>query len=411
MSVTLTKPAGCLQCPYFSIGKGFVPDLIPPGCEILLQGEAPGETEVREKRPFCGGAGNYLVALTRRAGLLSPLTAKESEADLGIPERLLRKHKIGLANVLRCQPPKNHYPVGKLKTQSEACCRQYDKPLPALRVVVTLGQHAFKLWTKAKKGGITLWRGSVLPITTTDPTAPGVESPWGGPGAICSWSPVTTLHRWVRNWSALPAVPVSAPSSVWLVPTLHPAALMRSPKGWPDVVGDLEKAKQIRDEGWEPPLVRPVLLHSVEAVKTMLPWLAKQSKPTKPVICDIENTTKRYPVIECVGFSIEAPTGFTLPLTRISGEAYWTPSEFMHVEKALQKFFSTAYVGFHHGMHDVPILERDFGPIKRWVFDSCYLHAACYGELSHKLSYVQSVFSPYPQHKTLMKLDDDKGVK
>ena len=33
---------------------------------------------------------------------------------------------VCIANTIRCRPPGNKYPIGKLRTVAEHCCRQYD---------------------------------------------------------------------------------------------------------------------------------------------------------------------------------------------------------------------------------------------------------------------------------------------
>jgi len=77
----------------------------------------------------------------------------------------------------------------------------------------------------------------------------------------------------------------------------------------------------------------------------------------------------------------------------------------------MAEFFASAYVLFQHGMHDVDIIEKRVGQVRRWVADLCYLHAAAYGELKHNLGYIGSTWTNYPQHKTLGKISEEEAEK
>lgn len=87
----------CLRCPQFA-GSNVVKASPCRKGGILIVGEAPGTDENREQRGFVGKAGSNLRDLLLDAGL--------SNADFGV------------ANVCRCQPPKNRKPK---RQEMEAC--------------------------------------------------------------------------------------------------------------------------------------------------------------------------------------------------------------------------------------------------------------------------------------------------
>lgn len=108
MTGVSSKPDLCKDCPYYSIGAGFVADEYPSGePKIAMWLEAPGADEILYGRPLWGKAGK----LWERQ-LLEPLGLARSD--------------ILIVNTLRCRPPGNKYPIGKLRKEVEIKCRQYD---------------------------------------------------------------------------------------------------------------------------------------------------------------------------------------------------------------------------------------------------------------------------------------------
>ncbi|MCX7857810.1 MAG: uracil-DNA glycosylase [Deltaproteobacteria bacterium] len=90
--------------------------------DIMFIGEAPGEEEDREGRPFVGKAGRLLTRLMEDAGL--------------------KREESYICNVLKCRPPNNRDPE---KDEIEACkyflFQQINFVKP--KVIVTLGRHAY----------------------------------------------------------------------------------------------------------------------------------------------------------------------------------------------------------------------------------------------------------------------------
>ncbi len=105
------KPPGCLTCAYHLIGNGFCPDLLPPDPIIGFFLEAPGETEIQERKPLTGRAGKLWV--------------KRLVEKLGY-----KREDVFIGNTLRCRPNTdgvaNKYPLGDMARKAERACRQYD---------------------------------------------------------------------------------------------------------------------------------------------------------------------------------------------------------------------------------------------------------------------------------------------
>lgn len=130
----LEKPPSCVGCPLHEKGRGFVPDSIVENPDYVFIGEAPGENEIEQGKPFVGQAGavlkNWLIWT--------------------IPELRLayEKKKISICNTLRCLPPEiqgRAYPRGAEKEASEQHCSQYNN-LGSAKTVVLFGESAQRRW-------------------------------------------------------------------------------------------------------------------------------------------------------------------------------------------------------------------------------------------------------------------------
>lgn len=202
----IPKPEFCKNCPINHVTGlfdnkgnlvdstvGYVPPLIPEGATELWIGEAAGDHESEQGKPFVGGAGAWLDSLCRSGKI--------------------DRRKIGIVNTIGCRPPANIYPTdAKWNATDRAagrdavryCYEHHCRPAVQNRDwvrIVTLGDHALQAVTDKK--GALIWRGSALPLK-------------GGPD--------------------MP--PNRAPK---VMPTLHPAYLMRQAALFGVVVGDLKR--------------------------------------------------------------------------------------------------------------------------------------------------------------------------
>jgi uracil-DNA glycosylase family 4 len=149
----LDKPLQCYGCPLSLKTEGFVP-FEDVGSKYLLVGEAPGQDEAHFGRPFVGGAGAWLNNMLRIA-----------------------KHPRGewcALNTILCRPPQNVYPTDPncqwcSRTEGERgvreCWERHVRPIVMgrqWRKILALGGRALTALTG--RVGIELWRGSPLPL-------------------------------------------------------------------------------------------------------------------------------------------------------------------------------------------------------------------------------------------------------
>ncbi len=138
---------GCTKCNLAKTRKNVVPGEGDPNARLVFVGEAPGEDEDIQGRPFVGRAGKLLDQLIGRIGL--------------------GRNEVYICNVLKCRPPNNRDP----EPDEIAACKDYltaQLNLIKPKVICTLGRHAYNtLFGVDEKitrirGKLTLYNGTNL---------------------------------------------------------------------------------------------------------------------------------------------------------------------------------------------------------------------------------------------------------
>ena len=119
----IQRQAGeCTACPLSATRKHVVFGEGDVRARLVFVGEAPGEEEDLQGRPFVGRAGKLLDQLIERTGL--------------------RRREVYICNVLKCRPPQNRDP----DPREVAACIDYLRAQLRIvnpRVICTLGRHAY----------------------------------------------------------------------------------------------------------------------------------------------------------------------------------------------------------------------------------------------------------------------------
>jgi len=120
-----------------------------PDAEVVFVGEAPGEEEDLQGRPFVGAAGKLLDRIIEAMGF--------------------RREDVFIANVLKCRPPANRTPKPQ---EVEACQHFLMEQLRAIspKIIVSLGSVATNALLGSQqsitriRGQMTQWEGvAVMP--------------------------------------------------------------------------------------------------------------------------------------------------------------------------------------------------------------------------------------------------------
>jgi DNA polymerase len=111
----------CNACALSQKRTRVVPGEGPSTISVMFIGEAPGEQEDRQGRPFVGPAGQFLNELLAAAGL--------------------RRETVFITNVVKCRPPANREP---LPGEIEACSLYLERQVALLKpkAIVTLGRYS-----------------------------------------------------------------------------------------------------------------------------------------------------------------------------------------------------------------------------------------------------------------------------
>lgn len=111
----------CTKCRLCETRKKAVPGEGSKTAKLMFVGEAPGEQEDVQGRPFVGAAGKLLTELLASIGL--------------------RREDVYITNIVKCRPPNNRPPR---KDESAACRPYLDRQLALIHpsVICPMGNSA-----------------------------------------------------------------------------------------------------------------------------------------------------------------------------------------------------------------------------------------------------------------------------
>lgn len=186
LSALNTDAQSCTKCGLHEGRNTVVFGVGNQNADLMFVGEAPGADEDRQGEPFVGRAGQLLTKI--------------------IEAMQLTRDDVYIANVLKCRPPDNRNPVpDEVETCSPYLIRQIELIQP--KVIVALGSFAGKMLLDTNMS-ISALRGRLHPYA---------------------------LDRQSDN------TPV-------VMPTYHPAYLLRNPNAKRDVWEDMKKVIEFLDE-------------------------------------------------------------------------------------------------------------------------------------------------------------------
>jgi len=150
-----SEVVACTKCRLCETRRNAVPGEGSGNAKVVFVGEAPGEQEDIQGRPFVGAAGKLLTELLAGVGM--------------------RREEVYITNIAKCRPPKNRPP----RKDEVAACKPYLERQFALikpRVVCPMGNSAIQPLMDPEKGvtelhGITFEEGGVTYFPMYHPAA------------------------------------------------------------------------------------------------------------------------------------------------------------------------------------------------------------------------------------------------
>lgn len=326
----------------------------------MLVGEAPGEQEVLKRAPFMGASGSTLDGMLHEAGIM--------------------RSECFITNVARERPPENDISSWIAKTKKEVTPEMVvmrDKYVRQVvlkgaellwqeismvkpNVIVAFGNVA--LWALTGKWGIKSWRGSLLQADASN---------------------FVSLSTDLR--SASPKV----------IPTYHPAYIMRDWSARAITVQDLRRARgHIAVAGsvirtHYDFVVRPIFPQVMEFLNEVLAKL--ELEPTT-ISCDLET---RGGHIACVGISLDKVRALCIPLMCVERPTgYWNEDEEFGILQLLQRVLThpNARVVGQNFIYDTQYFIRHYGYAPRFERDTMLGHHSVFCLLPKGLDYISSMY-------------------
>jgi uracil-DNA glycosylase len=366
--------------------------------ELMLVGEAPGEEEERQGRPFVGASGQELRRLMSEAGLASDSY---------------------LTNVFRTRPPANdltHFTMNSKSWLAAKSSLPLAQPLPPMRsgsssmyllptfypelkrlaeeirtckpnLILCLGNTA--LWALTGRQNISAVRGAVATISPTAPVS-----------LLCGGTPDASAANLI---------------GLKILPTFHPAAVLRQWDLRTIVLADFLKA---RAQAAFPEIRRPerhieiIERHQLDILEHYAKFLT-----AGPLAVDVET---RRGQITCIGFAQSSAYGVVVPFVSKMKDHYWpTVKEECEALRLVRDILHHPCPKvFQNGLYDLHYIWRTWhiAP-SNCRYDTMLRHHAEYPELQKSLGFMGSIYTNEAswklmraagsKHDTAFKSDDD----
>lgn len=318
-----------------------VPSAGPLEARIMIVGEAPGETEEQRGRPFVGASGYLLDQMCHEAGIL--------RSDCYVTNVVKYRPKGNdISHFLsekECGSWKRHSVSGLwLSPEAQEGVAELESEIARLQpnVIVALGNIPLTILTA--KRGIGNYRGSVM----------------------------------------------AASGSSKVVPTYHPAAILRNyPWRW-DAVQDLRRAKS---ESLYPEVRKPEWrFHLSPTLNEVLAFLSRLGES---VVCDIETRRRQ---ITCVGVGDSKNEAMCIPIFGEGGSYWRTVEEEFLVVRALLNALTKRKVINQNFIYDAFYIAALWGRKIIPVFDTMIAQGVLFPGFPKALDYLASLHCQYYEY-------------
>lgn len=333
-----------------------VPSIGPKDATIMVVGEAPDVDEVAKGKPFVGYSGQLLDSLLAGVGVA--------------------RSDVFLTNVCKERPPKNDISVWlpATKVGQEALMAEgqgtsvkgrivhphiatgYAELLQEIenvrpRLIIALGNTA--LWATTGLTGIASWRGSTLEYDSLS-------------------------HHCI------------------VVPTYHPAVVLRQYSLLPVVKQDLRRAMDTRKRGIPKPIWNFTVRPTFWQVETCLRRLLEQAHSSPLLLsCDIET---RLSHTTCLGIAWTQVDALCIPfVSSEKPEGYWTEGEEGKIVWYLYRLLTHPNVKVvgQNFIYDAQYIYRYWHFIPNLAYDTMLAQHVCFSRMTKSLDYIASMYNDY----------------
>lgn len=360
-----------------------VPPYGPTSARIAIVGEAPDEEESRQGRPLVGASGQELARMLSIAGLNLADCFKTN-----VFSRQPTGNNLALYGVERKDASPQSVALGPLTDQPTTYIKdEWLGEIDRLRgelmevkpnVVVALGNTA--CWALLGQSGIGGLRGSLFPVRLAGQT---MDVPlWPAPGE----RPLKVL------------------------PTYHPAAVLRQWSMRPVVIADFEKA---RTESLSPDLVYDDAEFWLNPTIEDLMDFGRRYMvdAVGPIATDVETKAGQ---ITCVGFAPTPDRAIVVPFWVDGPEPnYWpTVAKERAAWRWVQRWCEAPVAKvLQNGMYDTQyFLTMGIRP-RNFSEDTMLAHHSKYSEMQKGLGFLGSVYANFPNWKKMRTFKREEAEK
>lgn len=339
----------------------------PIPARIMLVGEAWGAEEERAGAPFVGASGQELNRMLHEAGILRSecfvtnlVNKRPPNNDIGAWIAIKKKDRTAQHMMLR-----DRWVLPVIAEGYNQLLAEINLVQPNL--IVAFGNTA--MWALTGNWGIRNWRGSLL------------QAQWG---------------EWIS-----PVLKGETPPK--LIPTIHPAAVLREWSFRAAVVNDLRRAaKHLHSRELTPPKYNFILSPSFQQVVNVLTNLYNtldgqiESPPewAKEGWIDVDLETSAGH-IACCGLSWTRTDAICIPfMCRANREGYWGEEEEAKIVWLLYKLLThrNVKVRWQNGLYDAQYIHRHWHFIPRGAQDTMISQHAIFSDQPKSLAYQASLY-------------------
>jgi hypothetical protein len=361
---------------------------------MLIVGEAWGENEQMTRQPFVGFAGKELWRMLGEAIPDHPELHQRASQQFNYDSAWI-KHRpewleatgISFTNVFNLQPE-----GGKIES---LCETKKENPRVEPQWALARGlylREQFRPHLARLNQEITLTQPNLI-------VAAGNTACW----AVLSASNIGSIRG---NATQVPPGAMAAPQGLKVLPTYHPAGVLRQWSWRTIVVADLIKAWR---EAQFPGLVRPrrrVLINPTLA--EIIAWVDQMlTRPPPFLSCDIETKGRQ---ITCIGFAASRSDALVIPFVNLGvpGGSHWGLAEERLVWGQVRRLLESPIQKlFQNGMYDLQyILRMGFRPTQ-CEHDTMLFHHSLFPELQKGLGFLGSIYTNEASWKLMRRFTPD----
>jgi uracil-DNA glycosylase len=337
---------------------------------IALVGEAWGEEEQRNEAPFIGPAGQELTRMLSRAGI--------------------DRSACFLTNLFNYRPSEHSNDLAYLCTDKLDCRAAYHRPdLPPYFPYSST--YDYPELARLPGGGylhprhlpaLARLHSELAEVRPRVVVALGNVAIW----ALCRTTRISKLRGTLTNGFYQPDLQV--------LPTYHPAAILRQWQWRPVAILDLIKARRVAEGAHVRPSRKIFVAEGIGDLDTIRTHCLSGGEG--PIGTDIETA---HGCITCLSFAPSSELSFVVPFVdkRQPAYAYWPSAlEEQAAWRCVQDILmSPRPKVFHHAPYDVPWLNHRhrLGINSRSIEDTLLLHHALYIEMEKSLRFLGSIYT------------------